>query len=82
MNNQLARLQFDYLSNSTTGLANLNGTMIGQLLSTTPPVEEQFAIVTFLDCETTKIDTLIAKQEKLITLLQEKRQAVISHAVT
>lgn len=47
-----------------------------------PPVSEQSAIVAFLDRETAKIDTLIAKQEKLIELLQEKRQAVISHAVT
>lgn len=46
------------------------------------PLEEQDCIVSFLDRETTKIDTLIAKQEKLIELLKEKRQAVISHAVT
>ena len=39
-------------------------------------------IANFLDHETTQIDTLIAKQEKLIELLKEKRQAVISHAVT
>ncbi|EGR2743172.1 restriction endonuclease subunit S [Vibrio parahaemolyticus] len=43
--------------------------------------EAQF-IGAFLDHETAKIDTLIAKQEKLIELLKEKRQAVISHAVT
>jgi type I restriction enzyme S subunit len=36
----------------------------------------------FLDHETAKIDTLIAKQQELIKLLKEKRQAVISHAVT
>ncbi|WP_176256837.1 restriction endonuclease subunit S [Derxia lacustris] len=47
-----------------------------------PPHEEQAAIATFLDRETTKIDALIAEQEKLITLLAEKRQATISHAVT
>ena len=45
-------------------------------------LEEQQAIATFLDHETTKIDRLIAKQERLIELLKEKRQAVISHAVT
>ena len=45
-------------------------------------VGEQVRIANFLDHETTKIDTLIAKQEKLIELLKEKRQAVISHAVT
>lgn len=47
-----------------------------------PPPEEQTAISTFLDRETAKIDALVAEQEKLIALLQEKRQAVISHAVT
>ena len=47
-----------------------------------PPPEEQTAIATFLDHETAKIDALVAEQEKLIALLQEKRQAVISHAVT
>ncbi|WP_272575960.1 restriction endonuclease subunit S [Providencia sp. PROV273] len=47
-----------------------------------PSYEEQQKIASFLDHETAKIDTLIAKQEKLIELLKEKRQAVISHAVT
>ena len=47
-----------------------------------PPLEEQDSIGDFLDHETAKIDTLIVKQEKLIELLKEKRQAVISHAVT
>ncbi|MFV0347623.1 MAG: restriction endonuclease subunit S [Halodesulfovibrio sp.] len=47
-----------------------------------PPLPEQTAIATFLDRETAKIDELVAEQEKLIELLKEKRQAVISHAVT
>jgi type I restriction enzyme S subunit len=47
-----------------------------------PPSAEQAAIATFLDRETAKIDALIAEQQRLIELLQEKRQAVISHAVT
>jgi type I restriction enzyme S subunit len=47
-----------------------------------PPRDEQFAIAAFLDHETAKIDALVAEQEKLIALLKEKRQAVISHAVT
>jgi type I restriction enzyme S subunit len=47
-----------------------------------PPVNEQQAIASFLDRETAKIDALIAEQQRLIELLQEKRQAVISHAVT
>jgi type I restriction enzyme S subunit len=47
-----------------------------------PSIEEQSQIATFLDRETAKIDALIAEQQRLIELLQEKRQAVISHAVT
>lgn len=47
-----------------------------------PDVAEQAAIATFLDHETAKIDALVAEQKKLIALLKEKRQAVISHAVT
>jgi len=47
-----------------------------------PTVGEQVQIANFLDHETAKIDTLIEKQQRLIKLLKEKRQAVISHAVT
>ena len=49
---------------------------------TTPPLSEQSAIASFLDRETAKIDELIAEQQRLIELLKQKRQAVISHAVT
>ena len=47
-----------------------------------PQIEEQQQIANFLDKATAKIDTLIEKQTKQIELLEEKRQAVISHAVT
>jgi type I restriction enzyme S subunit len=47
-----------------------------------PEYDEQIQIANFLDHETAKIDTLIDKQQQLIKLLKEKRQAVISHAVT
>lgn len=47
-----------------------------------PSKDEQAKIAAFLDHETAKIDNLIAKQQQLIELLKEKRQAVISHAVT
>ena len=47
-----------------------------------PPPAEQRAIAAFLDRECGKIDALVAEQERLIALLKEKRQAVISHAVT
>ncbi|AZN69769.1 restriction endonuclease subunit S (plasmid) [Acinetobacter haemolyticus] len=47
-----------------------------------PSLDEQQKIVAFLDTETTRIDNLIAKQEKLIELLEEQRKSIISHAVT
>ena len=47
-----------------------------------PPKSEQNQIFKFLDYETSKIDSLIEKQQQLIELLKEKRQAVISHVVT
>jgi type I restriction enzyme, S subunit len=47
-----------------------------------PPAAEQTQIAAFLDRETAKIDELVAEQRWLMALLKEKRQAVISHAVT
>ena len=47
-----------------------------------PPLPEQHAIAVFLDRETAKIDSLVAKKGRLIELLQEKRIALISQAVT
>lgn len=47
-----------------------------------PQPEVQSVIASFLDYETAKIDALIEKQQRLIELLKERRQAVISHAVT
>ena len=47
-----------------------------------PATSEQRAIVAFLDHETAKIDALVARKERLIELLQEKRTALITRAVT
>jgi type I restriction enzyme S subunit len=86
-----AKFFYYYLSISTKQLNNLGrGTTFLELSSDElgnyalgiPNTEEQIQIANFLDHETAQIDSLIAKQEKLIELLKEKRQAVISHAVT
>lgn len=82
LNNSLIREQFDYLSSTTTGLANLNASIIAETILPICSRKEQNKVVDFLDYETAKIDTLIEKQQRLIELLTEKRQAVISHAVT
>ena len=60
----------------------INASDVAKISLDLPESSEQLAIATFLDHETAKIDALIAEQQRLIELLQEKRQAVISHAVT
>ena len=85
-------LQYQLLTNEVIDLVNgstygakmprASWTFLGSLVAPVPPLEEQPLIATFLDRETAKIDALIAEQQRLIELLQEKRQAVISHAVT
>lgn len=62
--------------------ASIPGGTLKQFTFICPPLEEQTQIANFLDHETAKIDALIEKQQQLIKLLKEKRQAVISHAVT
>ena len=61
---------------------NLNTDTVGGIKIGCTENSELEKIVNFLDHETTKIDTLIEKQQQLIKLLKEKRQVVISHAVT
>lgn len=65
-----------------TGVPGLSRSLAHNTCLPFPSSQEQYAIAAFLDRETAKIDTLVAEQEKLIDLLKEKRQAVISHAVT
>jgi type I restriction enzyme S subunit len=65
-----------------TGIQNLDGYAYLCEQVNIPPLPEQHTIATFLDRETAKINTLIAKKERLIELLQEKRAALISQAVT
>lgn len=59
-----------------------NWEFVGNLPILVPPENEQRAIAAFLDRETARIDALIKKKERQIELLQEKRAALISHAVT
>ncbi|MCG9714884.1 restriction endonuclease subunit S [Shewanella insulae] len=77
--------QFDVSHMKTMGSGvrqTINYTDIANSMVCIAPTPEQQIIANFLDHETAKIDTLITKQEKLIELLKEKHQAVISHAVT
>ncbi|MFN9385926.1 MAG: restriction endonuclease subunit S, partial [Cyanobacteriota bacterium] len=69
-------------SGTSSSMQNLSQDNFYSFIAPLPAAAEQSAISTFLDRETAKIDALIAEQQRLIELLQEKRQAVISHAVT
>lgn len=70
------------LLSSGGGQPNINQEKIRAFPIPLPPLTEQTAIAAFLDRETAKVDALVEEQRRLIELLKEKRQAVISHAVT
>jgi type I restriction enzyme S subunit len=72
---------FDVLCNRAT-IAHFTGEKFAALRIPLPTADEQQAIAAFLDRETARIDTLIEKKRRQIELLQEKRSALISHAVT
>ena len=76
-------LIFPYtLLSTSTALPSMTQEDLLNLCVVYPNRVGQNLIVKFLDHETAKIDQLIEKQQKLIKLLEEKRQAMISHAVT
>jgi len=81
INSDCVRINAELVSTGTTRVRVSLGDL-QKLKIPYPPIDEQKAIARFLDHETAKIDALIEKQQLLIELLKEKRQAVISHAVT
>jgi type I restriction enzyme S subunit len=76
-----ARVEFESLGQGST-FKELGKGQLEDVVLVEPPTPEQHAIATFLDRETAQIDALVAKKERLIALLQEKRTALITHAVT
>lgn len=81
INSDCVRINAELVSTGTTRIRISLGEL-KKLKIPFPSMEEQEAIAAFLDRETAKIDALIEKQQRLIELLKEKRQAVIGHAVT
>lgn len=81
LKSRLIQAQIDCYCTANTQ-KNISMDDIPKLTFPLPSLAEQTAIAAFLDRETAKIDALVAEQQKLIALLKEKRQAVISHAVT
>jgi len=76
-----ARSELSLRSNGTT-FQELSTDSLASLRIPLAPLEEQTAIVSFLDRETARIDALIARKTEFIELLARKRQALITHAVT
>ena len=70
------------LTSTGNVLRILNTERLGNVAFPSPSEFDALQIAAFLDRETAKIDGLVAEQRRLMTLLKEKRQAVISHAVT
>ncbi len=77
-----AQFYFMTRSKQSTNLASISSTNIMELPVVCPPDEEQATIATFLNKESTKFDTLTAEANRAIELLQERRSALISAAVT
>ena len=82
LNNHVVREQYRYLTQTTTGLGNLNGTTLNEVFLPFIPLSEQQQIVTFLDTKTSLIDSLIEKTQRKIELLKEKRTSLINEVVT
>jgi type I restriction enzyme S subunit len=82
---QILNTEFISIINSSTfgaKMPRVSWEFMGNIQILTPPPEEQTAIASFLDRETAKIDELISEVEWAIELLQERRTALISAAVT
>ncbi len=70
------------LESQRVAMPKINRESLKETMLAVPPANEQIEINNFLGQETAKIDALVAEQQRLIELLKEKRQAVISHVVT
>ena len=75
----------DLLKSSVTGIRegqNIDYNKLKVEFMPIPAIEEQQAIATYLDAITAKIDEAIAQQQKMIDLLNERKQIIINNAVT
>jgi type I restriction enzyme S subunit len=82
LNNSLCREQFAYLSNSTSGLANLSAGLVKCTLLAFPSQFEQVRIANFLDDKTARIDALIAEKERLAESLKDIEEVTAFDMVT
>ena len=73
LSSKRTREEMAVLGNTTTGLRNLNGSILGALSFPGLSAPEQRAIADYLDAETARLDALVAKKRQLIRLIDERR---------
>ena len=81
-NTQMAREQFVYRQNSTSGIGNINSVDLENVYFPYPPLPEQRLIATFLDGKCAEIDALTADIQQQIDALEQYKRSVITEAVT
>ena len=82
MNSQMVKRQFDYLVTTTTGLKNLNASIIGNVQLAIPPLAEQKAIAAYLDEKCAAIDAAVAEAKKGIEEYKAWKKSLIFEMVT
>jgi len=82
LNNRIGREQINYWGSTTTGLVNLNGSIIGKFIFPIPPIAEQEKIIKYLDVIVVFVDQIIERVNKSILNLQEFKSSLISNVVT
>ena len=81
-NTQMAREQFVYRQNSTSGIGNINSVDLENVYFPYPPLPEQRLIASFLDGKCAEIDALTADIQQQIDALEQYKRSVITEAVT
>jgi len=82
LNSDIGRSQFKYLTTTSTGLGNLNGSSLNDILLPFIPLIEQERIVKYLIEKTTIIDKLISTKQRKVELLKEQRTTLINQVIT
>lgn len=82
LNSSIARGQFVYLQNSTSGIGNINSKNINEIEVPIPPLDIQHTIVDYLDRKCSQIDIIIARQQEVIEKLKAYKLSIITEAVT
>jgi type I restriction enzyme S subunit len=82
LNSDIGRSQFKFLTTSSTGLGNLNGSSLNDVLIPFIPLQEQQQIVNYLNEKTYIIDKLISTKKRKVELLKEQRTTLINQVMT